>query len=226
MRLIQLLSIFAVLFYLPVAQADVGKDVIKLQKKWAVATYRLEDKKQKEAYESLIVQAEQFIASTPNAADILIWSGIIKSTYAGIKGGLGAMSLAKSSKADLEKALSIDKMAMSGGAYLSLGILYYKVPSWPLGFGDNDKAEALLKKALTMDKEGIDSNYFYADFLVDQRQFEQAEKYFLLAQKAPARVNRPIADKGRQDEITQALQKIQMTLTDKQKNNASITDRR
>ena len=32
----------------------------------------------------------------------------------------------------------------------SLGVLYYKVPGWPIGFGDKDKARDLLQKALAV----------------------------------------------------------------------------
>ena len=35
-----------------------------------------------------------------------------------------------------------------GSAYTSLGTLYFKVPGWPVGFGDEEKAEELLRKAL------------------------------------------------------------------------------
>ncbi len=52
------------------------------------------------------------------------------STYAGAKGGLGALSLAKKSRAVLESALMIDDQALQGSAYTSLGALYAKVPDF------------------------------------------------------------------------------------------------
>ena len=73
--------------------------------------------------------------------------------------GLGAFNYAKASKKDLEKALSIDPDALSGSAYTSLGTLYFNVPGWPIGFGDDEKAEQLLKSP-DGKPIGIDSNYF------------------------------------------------------------------
>lgn len=188
--------------------ADVMQDVKQVQTAWAEANYVLKDKAQKQGFEALITTADAVVKAYPNSAEALIWRGIVHSSYAGVKGGLGAMSLAKSAKADFERALTINAEALNGSAYTSLGTLYFKVPGWPIGFGDDDMAETLLKKALTINPDGIDSNYFYGAFLLDQRQYEQAERYLLKAQKAPARLDRPVADQGRQQEIEQALQQL------------------
>ena len=48
------------------------------------------------------------------------------------------------------------------------GFPYYQVPGWPVGFGDDEKAEQLLKQALAINPTGIDPNFFYGDFLLDQ----------------------------------------------------------
>ena len=75
------------------------------------------------------------------------------------EGGLGALGLVKQAKASLEQALAIDPQALAGSAYTSLGSLYYQVTGWPLGFGDDDKAEAMLKQSLAINPDGIDPNY-------------------------------------------------------------------
>jgi Tfp pilus assembly protein PilF len=101
---------------------------------------------------------------------------------------------------------------MQGSAYTSLGTLYFKVPGWPVGFGDEEKAEELLSKALTLNPDGIDPNYFYGEFLLEQKRYEEAEKALLKAQQAPARPNRELADSGRQEEIQVALLKVREKL--------------
>jgi tetratricopeptide (TPR) repeat protein len=204
------------------------EDVAQLQKGWENANYSLKDKAQITAFEILIQQADKAVLANTDSVEVLIWQGVIKASYAGVKGGLSALSLAKSAKADFEKALKMDETALQGSSYTNLGVLYYKVPGWPIGFGDDDKAKLFLDKALAIDSEGIENNYFYADYLIDQHQYAQAEAYLLKAQHAPARLNRALADKGRQMEISEALQNIKLQLNNKnqEKNNASITDRR
>lgn len=71
--------------------------------------------------------------------------GIITSNWAGAQGGLGALGKAKDAKAYLEKAIALDPGALQGSAYTSLGTLYDRVPGWPIGFGDEDKADQLLR---------------------------------------------------------------------------------
>ena len=214
----KLITIFLSAFMLlssVAAIADATQDFKQLQKRWAEVNYTLKDKAQQEVFEELVIQADKATESHPDSAEVLIWSGIIKSSFAGAKGGLGALSLAKASKADLEKAITINDTALAGSAYTSLGTLYFKVPGWLLGFGKDKKAKELLEKALTINPDGIDSNYFYAEFLADQRLYDEAEKYLLKAQQAPARPDRPLADKGRHDDINSSLQNVRTKLASK-----------
>ncbi len=190
-------------------KADVMQDVKQLQMQWAKANYQLKDKEQVSAFEALIEQAEGMVVKNPDAAEVLIWRGIIKSSFAGVKGGLGALSYAKQAKSDFEAALSINDQALSGSAYTSLGILYLRVPGWPIGFGDDDKAKSLLEKAIELNPQGIDSNYFYGEYLAEEDRYDEARSFLLKAQNAPARPERPLADQGRLKEIKLALQKIE-----------------
>ena len=188
--------------------ADLNSDVMHLQERWAEVNYQLESNLQEDAFEQLSAEAMMVTSQYPDAAEAWIWSGIIKSTYAGAKGGLGALSLVKDAKADLEKALELDPQALEGSAYTSLGTLYYSVPGWPIGFGDDDYAEELLLMALDLNPDGIDPNYFYGSFLAGERRYDEARQYLMKAQQAPARPGRALADASRQDEIADLLAEI------------------
>ena len=191
------------------ARADLDSDIAHLQQRWAEVNYQLEGKTQLTEFDHLVDEAVQVTAMYPNSAESWIWSGIIKSTYAGAKGGLGALSLAKESKADLEKAMSLNDHALEGSAYTSLGTLYYSVPGWPVGFGDDDKAEELLQMALALNPNGIDSNYFYGSYLINEKRYDEARQFLHKAQMAPPRPDRQLADEGRQQEILDALAGIE-----------------
>ena len=195
------------------AQA-ISPEALPLQSAWEHANYELTDKQQIDAFESLTAKADEIKKQSPQQPDVLIWRGIIYASYAGIKGGLGALSMAKTAKADLEKSIEIDDQALNGSAYTTLGTLYYKVPGWPLGFGDKTTAEKLLKNALRLNPQGIDSNYFYALFLMDKKHYKQAESYLLFAKKAAPRADRPLADKGRLMEIDKALAEVSKHMND------------
>ena len=190
------------------AQADLMADVHALQTGWAKTNYTLEEDAQKLAFDQLVTQAQQVTSEYASAPEGWVWLGIIQSTYAGVAGPFDALSFAEGAKASFEKGIEINGAALHGAAYTSLGTLYFKVPGWPLGFGDDDKAAELLKKGVELNPDGIDSHYFYADYLIEQDEYKQAKAHLLKAQSAPARPNRPLADQGRQGEIKILLKMV------------------
>ncbi|MVW74851.1 tetratricopeptide repeat protein [Pseudomonas xionganensis] len=183
-----------------------------LQERWAEINYQLPKAEREKAFASLSQQAQKAVAAEPKAAELHIWHGIILSTYAGAKGGLGALGLVKQAKASLEQGLALDPKALSGSAYTSLGSLYYQVPGWPIGFGDDEKAEAMLKQALAINPDGIDPNYFYGDYLARAKRFTEARAALEKALQAPPRPNRLSADAGRQEEIRALLNTVKAEL--------------
>ncbi|WP_343231049.1 tetratricopeptide repeat protein [Variovorax sp. WS11] len=109
-----------------------------------------------------------------------------------------------------EEAIRINGDVLDGSAYNSLGVLYYKVPGWPVGFGDKAKARELLQKALTLNPKGIDPNYFYGEYLLESKQPEQAVVYLERAIQAPPRPGRQVADTGRREEARALLEKTKL----------------
>ncbi|MDL2198733.1 hypothetical protein QQF45_06580 [Halopseudomonas aestusnigri] len=183
-------------------------DIAPLQQRWAEIQYQLPEDQKADAFEALAAEAGQALAQEPDDAPLLIWRGIILSSWAGADGGLGALGKVKEAKSLFEHALQVDPQALQGSAYTSLGALYYQVPGWPIGFGDDEQAEALLKQALALNPDGIDSNYFWGDYLIDQKRYAEARAALFKAQAAAPRPDRPLADQGRQAEIRARLDKI------------------
>ncbi len=171
-----------------------------LQHQWEQCQYRQPERKQ----EACLAGLYENLNPQPESAEETLWQGIITSSYAGAKGGLGALKLVEQARTQLQRVIDQAPATLDGSAYTSLGALYYQVPGWPLSFGDDDKAEALLKQALTLNPDGIDPNYFYADFLHRQGRDREARQYLKRALNAPDRPSRPIADAGRRAEA-QAL---------------------
>ena len=195
------------------ALTDSGQKSLQLlQSRWAEINYQVPAAQREAEFAKLAAEADTLVRSNPQDAEFYIWRGIILSTYAGAKGGLGALDLVKQSKANLEQAVALDPKALEGSAYTSMGALYYQVPGWPIGFGDDEQAEKLLKQALQLNPNGIDPNYFYGDFLFRQKRYSEAKLALEKAQAATARPGREVADRGRQAEIGALLAKVQAEL--------------
>ena len=183
------------------AHADVVDDAVRaVQHRWEQVTYEAPAAERLRMLEGLAADAHELSARHPDRAEPLIWEGIVVSSLAGEKGGLGALGLAKRARACYEKSLGIDDHALDGSAYNSLGVLYYRVPGWPIGFGDRKKADELIRKALAINPDGIDPNYFYGDFLLSSGRPAEALPYLQRALGARPRPGREIADKGRRAE--------------------------
>ena len=179
-----------------------------LQHDWEVIRYQTPAAEREKRFEALAARAHDVAQTFPGRAEPLVWEGIVVSSWAGEKGGLGALSLAKKAKALYEAAIEIDGNTLDGSAYNSLGVLYYKVPGWPIGFGDKARARELLQKALSINPQGIDPNFFYGEYLVETRQPESALPYLERALQAPARPGRNIADTGRREEARVLIDRI------------------
>jgi len=192
----------------PLAQAAVEDDVRQLQADWAQVKYVTPKAEQEKAFEALTQVAVTVRDRYPNRAEPAIWYGIIAASYAGAKGGLGALSIVKEAKGSLEKALTIDKGALDGSAYTSLGSLYYQVPGWPVGFGDDKKALEMLQAGLALNPDGIDPNFFMGDYLYRKGDYVAAKAALTKALAAPSRPGRTLADEGRRKEIQEILAKV------------------
>jgi tetratricopeptide (TPR) repeat protein len=215
-RLLIAATVAVAVFAVRVSAADdaaFNTELLSIQQSWAKVNYETPaGDARAQAFDQLEKRAEKFTQQNPGRAEALIWEAIIESSYAGAKGGLGALGLAKEARGNLEAALKLNPNALDGSAYTSLGTLYYKVPGFPVGFGDHDKARKLLKKALEINPNGIDPNYFYAELLYEEGEYAQALQYLDKAAKAAPRPGRELADKGRRAEIATLTAKVKKEL--------------
>lgn len=198
-----------------ITSAQMTDEVAQIQKQWAVINYETPEDDREDAFEKLAKIATQYVINNPKNVQALVWEGIVYSTYAGVAGTFSAGKLAKLAKKSFEAAIKIDGSIMNGSAYTSLGVLYYKVPGWPLSFGSDKKAMKNLKKGLSLNPDGIDSNYFYAEFLFDEEdEYKLAKKHIDKAHNAAPRATRPLADKGRHIEVDELMEKVNEELGD------------
>ena len=188
--------------------AGVEDSVAEVQRDWEAIRYQAPPAEREKKFEALATKAHQVSEAFPGRSEPMIWEGIVVSSLAGEKGGLGALGLVKQAKSLYETAIQVDGTALDGSAYNSLGVLYYKVPGWPIGFGDKNKARELLQKALSINPRGIDPNFFYGEYLVESKRPEEAVPYLERALQAPARPGRSIADAGRREEARTLLDRL------------------
>jgi len=198
-----------------IAQAapDIETSVSELERQWARISYysptiapRSVD--QQMAFASLSQQAEALAQQFPDQPLQMAWRGMIMCSHAEAVGGFKAFHEVTQARDLFLKAKQLDPHIMSGTVDAYLGTLYYKVPGWPIGFGDNQKAVVYFQQAIVESPAGIDSNLLYAKYLIDQGDFAEAQRHLLVALKAPIRPDHAEYDQGRRQDIDAALAKI------------------
>lgn len=203
-----LLLIFSFSAQFVMADEKLDISINAIQHEWAQANYATAKDAQEAAFKNLTVLAHQITQKHGNAPEALIWEGIANASYAKAKGGLSALKIAEKARDLLLAAERLNPNALQGSAYTSLGSLYYKVPGWPIGFGDKKIAKEYLEKALQINPNGIDTNYFYADYLNEIGENKQAIQYYEKALKAAPREGREDADLGRKAEIEAGIKRL------------------
>lgn len=194
-----------------VASADpaMDADVMRINNGWAHIRYQVPNKSsQFTQLQALEAQADQVVRKYPNRAEPLLWEGIVVSEEAARASTLRQLGLASRARDILAKAYALNPRVADGGAAMSLGVLYYKVPGWPIGFGSTEKARGLFQKALAQDPRGLDNNFFYADFLAQEGDKANARRYLERALQAPVNKDRPVWDAGRRAEVRALLAKL------------------
>jgi tetratricopeptide (TPR) repeat protein len=187
--------------------SELNSQIEQIQKDWAISKYQSENKDQKiEGYRDCAKKAQTLTISYPDSAESLIWQGICLASEAELT-KLSALGKVKEAKRLFEKAAEINDKALDGSAYTNLAVLYHRVPSWPIAFGDREIARKYFKKVLEISPNNIDANYFYALFLEGEDN-KLALEHLNLALKAPSR-NRPLADSERKKSILQKIKEIE-----------------
>jgi tetratricopeptide (TPR) repeat protein len=183
------LFLAAALSSAPALAADnpaMDASVARVEHEWERIKYQIKDPRVQHAQiEVLARDAAAVAARYPGRAEPLIWQGIAQSEQAAMSNGLSALADAKASRRTFELAYKLDRTALEAGAPTSLGTLYYRVPGFPIGFGDKAKARQYLIEAVTIAPDSMDANYFYGDFLIAQGEYAAAGKVLQHALASP-----------------------------------------
>ncbi len=177
----------------------------KIESEWASIYYDTPKQQQGSAYGRLLDKTINLARQFPGNAEPFIWEAIVKATNADHQNPVSALEAVHEARDLLLKAIAINPQAMDGSAYVTLGTLYYLTPKWPIAFGDDAAAKRMLKTALKINPNGIDANYFYANYLLLNNNLEEAENYLERAIAAPSRTEQLYADNRLKEEAEFAL---------------------
>lgn len=192
----------------PSAAQTMDAQLLAIEDRWAAIRYEMRDKTAKlKASQDLITDAAKVAAGFPGKAEPLVWHAMALLTEAEVRNNYSALGHAKEARRLLEQAEAIDATVLGGMIQTTLGMMYYEMPGWPLGFGDKSRAQDYLKRALDIDPAAKDNNYFFGDYLVTTGRGRDAVPFLAQAAAVPIRAGHERADKGRLADIQESLDK-------------------
>jgi hypothetical protein len=193
-----------------IAQAQSLDDLLlNIESRWATAAFEMDGRQHQKTLKRLLDDVRDLHATHPGKPGAAAWHGIVARAYMGAKGSSGSMRLAREARDALLKAESLDPLVLGGRVYANLGSLYSKVPSSFGGFGNKTRGIGYLWKAIVVDPDGLDSNYLYAEVLLDEKDYPAARDALLKANHAPVRPGHPEADRARKLEVAALLGKLE-----------------
>jgi tetratricopeptide (TPR) repeat protein len=190
-------------------ESSVHQQVQGLHDEWADIFYRLPVYEQAGKFETLLPRVHALVERYPQEAEPLVIEAYVLCSYAAAEFSLSSLSKVARARELLVKSIAINPTAMEGSAYVTLGNLYYRLPGWPISYGDDDQARQYLEAALKLFPEALDTNYFYGDFLMGQGEFRQAIPYLEKADKAPIRPQSRLSDLKLKEELKHRLKAAQ-----------------
>lgn len=169
--------VFMLLFAQGALADSMQTSVSKIEASWVDTSEAEPTAERKNIFLQLAEDVSEVVIAFPSQAEPLILKSAILLTMAEDASSFVALGLVKQARELLTKAIDLNPEARDGSALVTMGVLYYKVPGWPIAFGDDKEAESYLLQALEVDPDGVASNYFYAEFLLEQGKNEQAVSY-------------------------------------------------
>lgn len=174
--------------------ADLPTDIKSLKIELDRINFDLKGDDRNNRLEALIPHTRKLSEQNPDNAAFAMMAGFYNIQYASATGGIGAIKYAKAARDLLQKSIELDPNAFGASAHAVLGRIFVSIPGWPIAFGDKKKGISHMQKALELAPGGMDSNVTYAGYLLEEKEYAEAKKYFLKAKKAPPREYREKAD--------------------------------
>ena len=187
--------------------------ILQLALNWEHIKFEVTDKDvQEKQMAALADRAGSIVQQYPGRPEAAIWQAILISEQASMASENGspfkALGFAKHAREMLEPIAKQYPAVLDAGAPTSLGVLYSRVPGFPIAFGDKAKARSLLQEAVKYAPDGLDANYFYGDLLYNEHEYPAAEQVFKHALALPQHPERPIWDKSRRLVMQENLEKM------------------
>jgi tetratricopeptide (TPR) repeat protein len=160
------------------AQADEFQDGLSAIQRAYAAIQALPAAEQLTPYKTLTAEATEFREAFPKRAQALIWEAVVLTHHAWTLNTNDSRAMLNTARERLDEAEKVDPANVDWSGYSFMGITYALAPPWPLSFGDKDRARGYLAKAVSMQPNAIDTNFYLGRFLFNNKFYPEAVATF------------------------------------------------
>lgn len=150
---------------------------------WLGEKREVEIKEQLEYYEKGEEYAEKAVELNPQCPDCHYWHAVLIGKVGETRGILQSLFMVRPMYNALSKVLELDNEYAS--AHYVLGILYRKVPRWPLSIGNLDSSLEHALKAVEYDPDNLEFQLGLAEAYLARREHDKAREILEMILEAP-----------------------------------------
>ncbi len=136
----------------------------------------VESKKSKRIalYNSCLETADKALAGNADEVVALYWKAVAMGKLSEEMGILNSLRMTRPMEKLFLRVIMLDEHYDNAGGHKALGRMYYRLPSFPVSFGNKEKALFHLKRALELYPHDIIARAFYADALYEMGKKQEA----------------------------------------------------
>lgn len=136
----------------------------------------VESKKSKRIalYNNCFETADKALAGNADEVVALYWKAVAMGKLSEERGILNAQRMTRPMENLFLRVITLDEHYDNAGGHKALGRMYFRLPGFPISFGDKKKAIFHLKRALELYPHDIIARAFYAEALYDMGKKQEA----------------------------------------------------
>ncbi|MDC8445477.1 MAG: TRAP transporter TatT component family protein [Nitrosomonas sp.] len=157
----------------------------------ANADVEREKNKRMALYNNCLETADKALAGNADEIVALYWKAVAMGKLSEEMGILNSLRMTRPMEKLFLRVIALDEHYDNAGGHKALGRMYFRLPGFPVSFGNKEKAVFHLRRALALYPRDIIARAFYAEALYDMGKKQEA------IQLAEAIVATPIETENR-----------------------------
>ena len=125
-------------------------------------------------YNNCLETADKALAGDDDEIVALYWKAVAMGKLSEEMGILNALRMTRPMEKLFLRVIALDEHYDNAGGHKALGRMYFRLPSFPISFGNKEKALFHLKRALELYPHDIIARAFYAEALYDMGKKQEA----------------------------------------------------